>query len=234
MSSWDPFPSKVFCGFSQKPGMTRSTMWSRIEIRLPWFVRAGVEVTKSPTKVIPAHSHRCLVKGGELWSEATNCVCWPQLWSKQQSHSDKQKHLLPVDFKFSSVLPQVLKGAVVPCSWQPPRVHKKDLSLWKKSFDSRSCLTFQNQYCCPTFGTDFRASVKKASSRKTFLFLSNIAMLETPKVPLILVACWRTFLGELYLEEIRAAPRNSASVSTGVQSNTETMGMIHFSRSILS
>lgn len=59
-------------------------------------------------------------------------------------------------------------------------------------------------------------------------------MLETPKVPLILAACWRTFLGVLYLEEIRAAPRNSASFLTGVQSDIETTGMIHFSRFILS
>lgn len=95
MSSWDPFPSKVFCVFSWKLGMTGSMMRGGIKIRLPWSVRAGVEVIRSPREVILAPSHRCLVKGGVLWSEATLSECWSQLWSKQHSPTFKQTKASP-------------------------------------------------------------------------------------------------------------------------------------------
>lgn len=167
-------------------------------------------MTRSPTKVIPAHSHRCLVKGGvrplSVSADFSSGVSSSHLHSNKKSPSCRlQSFLSPAsgaERRSSSLL--IMDSQ---CTQERLVFVKEAFWLQVLSYFPKSVFVSHQT----AFGTDFRASVRKASSRKTLLFLSDIAMLETPKVPLILVACWRAFLGVLYLEEIRAAPRNCFS-----------------------
>lgn len=132
-------------------------------------------MARPPKNVMPAHSHKCLMKGGVLWcGDTIFCECSSQLLGKQQSSTFSQTKASP-SCRFQSFLSPTsgAKRSSSPLFMTDSNFSQESLVLVKEVFLLEGLsyfpksISLSHQTANKLIPTEFRTTVRKAISSTT-------------------------------------------------------------------